>query len=90
MKKDEILKAELIGKHVKVVDAENKGLIGIEGTIVDETRNTLKVETNNGEKTLVKDQVTITMEHKGNTFEVNGKLLVNRPEERIKKVRSLK
>ena len=90
MGKDEILKAELIGKNVEVVEADNKDLNGITGKIIDETRNTFVVDTHNGEKTLVKDQVTLKMEHKGNTYEVNGKLLVNRPEERIKKVRKLK
>ncbi|MEK6940326.1 MAG: ribonuclease P protein subunit [Nanoarchaeota archaeon] len=87
MTKHEILNEEIIGKKIKVTRAENNSLNGIEGTIVDETRNTITVETTNGEKKLLKSQVVLKMASKGKVYELDGRLLLNRPEDRIKKMR---
>ena len=40
-------------------------------------------------KKLIKDQVVISIKHKGHLYEINGELLVNRPEDRIKRIRRL-
>ena len=81
----EILKAELIGLKVEIVDAENKSLIGIKGKIIDETKYLLKIKTSKGEKRILKKQVTLKLPYKSKILEVQGKLLVGRPYERIKK-----
>ena len=73
----------LIGISVEVVAARNPSLVGIDGKVTDETRNTIKVLTQDGEKVLVKDQVTMKIEGKI----VNGNDLMGRIEERIKKSR---
>lgn len=86
---EDVLKTEHIGKSVEITKANNKTLEGIKGKIINETKNTLTIQTNNGEKKLIKDTITIKMKHNNKTYEINGKLLVNRPEERIKKVRTL-
>ncbi len=79
------LRHELIGLKAEVVKATSDGY-KISGTIIDETRNTLKIKTGNGEKTVPKDCVTIEFTLPGETImRVDGKLLVSRPEERIKK-----
>lgn len=39
---------ELCGLHVRVADAENPALVGIEGRVVSETERTLSVETETG------------------------------------------
>lgn len=75
-----IVKEELLGQHVSVVRATNKDLVGLSGKVVDETKQTLRIQTMRGEKTLLKEQVTL--EARG--FEVDGKLLKGRPEKRIK------
>jgi ribonuclease P protein subunit POP4 len=41
----DIVKIELIGLNVKIIDAKNKSLIGITGKIIDETKNLLFIET---------------------------------------------
>ncbi len=69
------MKKELIGKTAKVVDSPNKCCEGIEGKILDETKNTININ----KKILLKKNTTIT---------INGKkikLETKRPEERIKK-----
>ena len=77
---------------MEVIESKNKNLIGIKGTIIDETRNTLKikVEDNNNlgshhNKTLLKDQVTLKIFVDNNEIKVSGELLVGRPEDRLKK-----
>ena len=65
-KKIKLRLTDLIGKEIKVVDAKNKTLVGISGVVVDETKNTLVVETSKGRKTLLKEQVTVEVD--GQTF----------------------
>lgn len=71
----------LIGRTIKVVDAQNKNLVGIQGIVLNETRNMLMLKN----KRLIKDQVTIEIEFEGKIYKIQGKKLVGRPEERIKK-----
>ena len=49
-----LVKHELIGLKVKVTISTNKKQEGLEGIVVDETRNTLIIETSSGEKSLAK------------------------------------
>ena len=88
MKKD-ILRHELIGSHARVIDAKNKVLIGIDGKIVDETRNMISIENNGITKRLIKNQVMIELKRNGFLYHINGSYLVNRPEDRIKKTRTV-
>lgn len=77
---------ELIGLYSEVVNSSNKFLIGISGNIIDETKKTISIETDNGIKIIPKD---ISVFHlflpNGEWVEIEGKILVSRPEDRIKK-----
>lgn len=75
MDKAALLKGELIGLKVKVLGVK------IEGKIVDETRNMLIVEHENKKKKIIKN--SNVFEFKG--IKINGKSLIGRSEERIKK-----
>jgi ribonuclease P protein subunit POP4 len=81
----EIVRGEMIGRNIVVIDAKNKSLIGIKGNVIDETKNTFVVETSYGKKTLLKQQITFETIHKGKTIRINGSALARRPEERISK-----
>lgn len=70
-------KAELIGLTAEIVESTNKSLIGIKGKIIDETKNTLTI----GEKKVPKSQVMLKINEKI----INGKSLVGKPEDRLKK-----
>lgn len=83
----DIVRYELIGSVIEVVDSENKRVIGLKGKIIDETKNMLILE--DGKK-IIKDQVKIKMKVDNKYVEIDGKILVGRPEDRIKKVRKLK
>lgn len=75
----------MIGLPIKVVSASNPSLVGIEGVIVDETKNTFTVETSKGEKRLLKNQITFKTTIQGRAVIIEGGCLTKRPEDRMKK-----
>ena len=83
----DMLKKEFIGTHLKVVDAENKDLIGIEGDVLDETKNTFKVQSGDRRKVLLKDQITFEILSGTKRVRIEGKKICFRPEDRVKKIR---
>jgi len=76
----DIIRQNLIGKEVSVVNSPNKNLIRKKGIVVDETKNTLRIKYENKENTLIKDQVSI--EICGTRIE--GQDIVKEATERIK------
>lgn len=81
MRKTRTWKGELIGKTILVAEAENETNKGIEGEVIDETRNMLVIQTKNKTKKLIKKQITI----KFNNITIEGEEIIGRIEERIKK-----
>ncbi|MBT4823725.1 ribonuclease P protein subunit [Candidatus Woesearchaeota archaeon] len=80
----EVLKQELIGLSVKIIEAQNQSLKGLNGKIIDETKHTFVVLVNNNNKTIIKKGCVFQFKIKEKTFNVDGVLLEKRPEERIK------
>ena len=81
-----VVRHELIGLHVKVVQARNSANTGIEGKIVDETYKSLVIQTHKGEKRVLKSQATLQMSLPDKKkVEVDGGLLIARPWDRLKK-----
>lgn len=86
-----IIHHELIGLDTKVVSSRNRSLIGIEGRIVDETKNVLTIETDVQEKKIPKSCSSFiftvpSVEGKRYlplTLKVDGRLLLSQPENRI-------
>lgn len=76
---------ELIGLKMEVIDSKNKNLVGIKGTIIDETKNTLVIKDQDKTRTLLKDQVTLKIFKDNHEIKVNGDILIGRPEDRLKK-----
>jgi len=83
----EIIRHEFIGLTAEVVKSSNPSYVGIKGRVIDETRNTFVIETNGKEKRIIKN---ISIFHftyaDGTKIEIDGKILVGRPEDRVKKV----
>lgn len=84
-----ILSAELIGLRVRVEESTDPTKEWIAGEVVDETRNTLVIETRSGDRKVPKAECLFSFRYEGEWREVDGKLLVGRPEDRIKKARRL-
>ena len=78
------LRGEFIGLSVT---AESKGLDTPKiGVVVDETRNTLLLETRTGQVTVPKKGSTLLFRlDDGRAFEVPGGVIAGRPEDRVKK-----
>ena len=83
---------ELIGLEIKIVDSLDSYLIGLTGVIVDETKKTFLIQTNSSLKgksaeKLIQNDISV-FQFKvpdGTIVEIDGKILLNRPEDRIKK-----
>ncbi|MFH0870823.1 MAG: ribonuclease P protein subunit [archaeon] len=84
----EIHPEEFIGAELRVIEAKNKSLEGIEGKIIDETKKTFKIRTQGG-KQADKTKTTKTVLKEGAVFMINnhriiGADIAQRPDERIK------
>ena len=77
---------EFIGLKVHATNKKNKSL-NLQGTIIDETKNTIKIEgMDMSEKIIPKDGTLFVFEiPNGEKIEIDGNILSIRPEDRIKK-----
>ncbi|MBU2639548.1 MAG: ribonuclease P protein subunit [Nanoarchaeota archaeon] len=82
MKLKDAVKYEFIGEMLEVVESSNKDLVGVKGKVINETKNMFELD--NGKK-LIKDQSVFDISIGEKVFRIDGKLLVGRPEDRIKK-----
>jgi len=87
--KDILLRGDVIGLSIRIVDSPNKDLVGIEGRVVNEGKNTLEIECEGKVKKVMKKDVVFEVELDGSRYRVDGKLLLGGPEDRIKKIRKL-
>ena len=81
-----LTKHELIGLQVAIVRASDPSLIGVQGLVVDETRNTVVVEAGGREKRVPKQGSRFRFQIQGG-LEVDGDEIMFRPEDRVKKAR---
>lgn len=80
-----MLKHEFVGLQIKITNSKNKMLIGLQGKIVNETRNTLTLKVGESLKKVLKTQVMFEVNLGKDVFEVDGKKIVGRPEDRLKR-----
>lgn len=82
----EIIRYEFIGTEAKVAKSSNQSCVGIKGKVIDETRNTFTIIHNGERKMIVKNTSIFHFKFSdGTVVEIDGKLLVGRPEDRLKK-----
>jgi|Deesub1362A_J573_1020465.scaffolds.fasta_scaffold10432_4 ribonuclease P protein subunit POP4 len=77
------LRREFIGLRVRIIEATDKSLEGIEGEIIDETKNMLIIESQGKIKKVAKDIAKFEIEG----MIVDGKKIKYRPEDRIRKIK---
>jgi ribonuclease P protein subunit POP4 len=81
----DIIQREFMGTEAKVAKSRHRDYVGISGRITDETRNTFTIS-GNGRKIILKDSAILHFKFDdGTTVEIDGTLLVGRPEDRLKK-----
>ena len=82
----DIVCCEFIGTDAKIARATHSGNIGLCGRVVDETRNTFTLLHEGKKKIFIKGLSVFHFTFPDGTIvEVDGKLLVGRPEDRLKK-----
>ncbi|MCS7120606.1 MAG: ribonuclease P protein subunit [Nitrososphaerota archaeon] len=82
-----ILQREFIGLEAKVVRSANPSKVGIKGRITNETKKTFTLLHNGREKMIVKETSTFHVKFPdGTVIEIDGKVLIGRPEDRVKRV----
>ena len=81
-----IVQQELIGLDAKVVRSSHPGYVGVSGRVLDETRNTITILHENKKKIIIKSTAVFhfTMPD-GTIVEIDGKTIIGRPEDRVKK-----
>jgi ribonuclease P protein subunit POP4 len=73
---------EFIGLHTVVTDSTNKGVVGLSGKIIDETKSMFVLETKSGTKMVPKQHSSWKFESSNEI--IDGKTISRRPEDRIK------
>ena len=83
---EDLVRHELIGLEVEIKQSTNPSQKGLKGRVIDESFKTLEIETKTGEKTVPKENTifVFTIPYK-TKVQVDGNLLLGRPEDRIKK-----
>ncbi len=82
----DIIRYEFIGTEAKVAKSKHHDYIGLSGKVIDETRNTFTILHQGKKKMILKDSSIFHFKFPDGTIvEIDGKLLVARPEDRLKK-----
>jgi RNase P/RNase MRP subunit p29 len=77
-----LLKAELIGRKLRLIRLSDNHTLNAK--IIDETKNTVLVESSNTRKRIIKTRYAFEFEDGGKIIRVDGSYFQKRPEERIK------
>ncbi|MDX1534406.1 MAG: ribonuclease P protein subunit [Thermoplasmata archaeon] len=85
-RRQDLVKHELIGLDVEVVEATDPNQRGVAGRVVDETRNTFLLETDGTEVRIPKAGATFRFDVDEGVI-VPGDRLRHRPEDRVKRAR---
>ena len=82
----DLIRYELIGTDAKVSESKHSDYVGLSGKIIDETRNTFTILNEGKRRTVLKNSSVFHFKFSDGTIvEINGKILVGRPEDRLKK-----
>lgn len=79
-------KHELMGLHAEVLSSTCPNLVGFEGIVVDETKNTLVIRVDDTEKRIPKQGTRFRFRIDGGVV-IDGARLLHRPEDRTKRAR---
>lgn len=81
-----IIKQEFIGSQIEIFRSNHADYIGLNGRIVNESKNTFSILHKNKIKKIIKNSAIFKIQFfDGTTAEIDGNLLVGRPEDRLKR-----
>jgi len=82
----DIVRFEFIGRRAEISRSAQSSDVSISGMVVDETRNTFTVLTRGKRKSVAKESAVFRFEMPDHVMvEIEGRLLVGRPEDRLKR-----
>jgi len=82
----DIIRYEFIGTEGKVAESPHEEYVGISGRVIGESKNTFTFQSGGKSKRIIKESAIFTFKFDdGTTVKIDGKLLVGRPEDRLKK-----
>jgi ribonuclease P protein subunit POP4 len=80
-----LLKHEFVGLHVEVVKSADSRILGMRGLVVDETKNMIHIHDGKRMRKVSKEISTFRFRLPDKRIVwVDGKCIVNRPEDRLK------
>ncbi|MBI88324.1 MAG: hypothetical protein CMB67_04800 [Euryarchaeota archaeon] len=77
----EMMNMPWLSKDVEVVESTDPTLVGVIGTVVDETKGTIRISNSSGTITMAKNTIRFRIDDE----EIEGSRVRQRPEERIGK-----
>ena len=80
---ENITSYELIGLRTEIVESSNSQIIGLNGTIIDETKSMIMIDTANGTKMIAKSNNSWKFSIDNKDVIVNGSKIAKRPFDRI-------
>ena len=80
---ENIMSHELIGLRTEIVESSNPQIIGLNGTIIDETKSTITIDTINGTKMIAKSNNSWKFLLDNKDIILNGSKITKRPFDRI-------
>lgn len=81
-----MVQQELVGLDAKIVRSSNPDCVGLEGKVIDESRNTFLILHKNKKRIIIKDTSVFDFTlPDGTIVELDGEAIIGRPEVRVKK-----
>ena len=82
----DLVRFEFIGRRAEIAKSTQSSDINVSGMVIDETRNTFTVLARGERKTVIKELTVFRFELPDHAMvEIDGRLLVGRPEDRLKR-----
>lgn len=83
---ENLAKDEFIGLPVKIKECKDPNWKDKKGVIIDETKNTFLIQTNNNQKRrIAKNLAVFEFKYKDKQVKIDGSKICYRPEDRVKK-----
>jgi ribonuclease P protein subunit POP4 len=83
----DIIRQEFIGTEGRITRSSHVGYVGLRGQVLYETKNTFVIQHEGKMKSVVKESAVFHFKFPdGTVVEIDGKLLVGKPEDRLKKI----
>jgi ribonuclease P protein subunit POP4 len=82
----DVINGEFVGTNCTITESRHLDYVGISGEVVNESKNTFAIMQTDGAKSIIKEAAVFQFGFSDGTIvEIDGKLLVGRPEDRLKK-----